>query len=116
MAAKAVDDVLIQAGVEKTYSTRGAAELIGRSPQWIYWGLKPAEEGGGDIFRDDEGNPIRPSQVGGAKGRRRYTLPVVKEMAIAAYKRGNLSKDLLRDALERILYEEGLRNGKSRKA
>jgi len=106
----AVDDVLVQAGVEKTYSTRGAAALIGRSPQWVYWGLKPADEGGGDIFRTDKGEPIRPSQVGGAKGRRRYTLPVVKEMAIAAYKRGNLSEGMLQEALERILYEEGLRN------
>lgn len=112
--AKAEDDVLVQAGVEKTYSTRGAAALIGRSPQWIYWGLKPAEEGGGDIFRDDAGQPIKPAQVGGGeKGRRRYTLPVVKDMAIAAYKRGNLSEEMLEAALKRILFEEGLRNKKA---
>jgi hypothetical protein len=109
------DDVLVKAGVEKTYSTRGAAELIGRSPQWIYWGLKPSEDGGGDIFRTDDGQPIRPSHVGG-KGRRRYTLPLVREMAIAAYKRGNLSEQMLETALERIIYEEGPPRRRARSA
>ena len=86
-------------GVEKMYSTSEAAQFFNKSNQWLYWGMRKG------IFTDIEGNPITPIRVG-STGRRRFTLPVIREMALSCYRRGNLPESGLREVFKKILIAE----------
>ena len=86
-------------GVQKVYSTSRAAAFFGRSNQWLYWGLRTG------IFTYKDGSPIEPERVGPI-GKRRFTLPIIREIALSCYRRGNLSEDELQIIMERILLAE----------
>lgn len=86
-------------GVEKVYSTASAAKFFGRSNQWVYWCLR------NDIFQYKDGTPIRPERIGKG-GRRRFTLPVIREMALSTYRRGNFTEQELREVMAKILLAE----------
>lgn len=86
-------------GVQKIYSTAQAAAFFGRTAQWIYWCLRNG------IFTYRDGTPILPERVG-KNHRRRFTLPMVREMALSHYRRGNLTEEELEAIMKRILLAE----------
>lgn len=86
-------------GVEKVYSTSKAAAFFGRSNQWMYWGLRNG------IFTYKDGSPILPERIGKG-GRRRFTLPIIREIALSCYRRGNLSEEELQAIMAQILLAE----------
>jgi hypothetical protein len=81
--------------VEKVYSTKQAAQFFGKSVQWIYWGLR------NNIFTYKDGTPIQPERVGKI-GKRRFTPPILREMALSCYRRGNMKEDELKTILQKI--------------
>lgn len=90
------NDLLSQIEVEDHYSTLEAAQLFfDKTDQWIYWGLR---EG---VFVDEKGKKISPVRVG-KSNKKRYTLKIVQEIALASYRRGNISKPKLAAILKRI--------------
>lgn len=99
------DDELLMAGVEKVYSTARAAEFFGRSTQWMYWGMRKDPKTGEIPFVYKDGTPILPERVG-PMGKRRFTLPIIKEIALAAYRRGSFTEDELEMIMEKILLAE----------
>lgn len=98
------DEQQLLQGVEKVYSTSKAAEFFGRSTQWIYWGLRPDHTGSPPFIYKD-GTPILPERVG-PMGKRRFTLPIIREIALACFRRGNLTEDELEAVMARILLAE----------
>jgi hypothetical protein len=97
-------ELLAEAGVKLFYSTSETAEFFDRSNQWLYWGLR---EG---VFTDDDGNPLSPDRIGDAdKGRRRFTVPLIRQIMRSSYRRGNLDPEQLKVIMRRIrLTEEGI--------
>lgn len=103
------EDLLSGAGVEQIYSTNDVADFFDRSNQWLYWGLR---EG---IFTHEDGTAIEPDRVGDPDvGRRRFTLPIIKEILLSSYRRGNISPDELKKILRRIRIAEKGGNWKTR--
>lgn len=101
-------DVLLE-GVERSYSTSQAAAFFGKSNQWMYWGLRKG------IFTYKDGTPIEPEWTGQRKtsedgdvgpGRRRFTLPIIREIALSCHRRGNLSEEGLEMVMAKILIAE----------
>lgn len=95
------EELMTEAGVEPIFSTSEAAEFFDRSNQWLYWGLR---EG---VFTHADGTPIDPDRIGHpVKGRRRFTVPLLKEIMKSSYRRGNLDADQLKTIMRRIRYAE----------
>ena len=99
MLAHEWDEEALLEGVEKIYSTSQAAKFFGRSNQWLYWGLR---EG---IFTYKNGEPILPERAG-KNGRRRFTLPLIREIALSCYRRGQIREEELHDIMAKILLAE----------
>jgi hypothetical protein len=101
-----VDDVsdeqlMADYGVEQIFSTTDAAEFFDRTNQWLYWGLR---EG---VFTHDDGTPVDPDRIGDPeKGRRRFTLPIIKDILLSSYRRGNVEPDELKTILRRVRIAE----------
>lgn len=93
------DKEILLTGLEKVYSTSDAARFFGRSNQWMYWGLRRA------IFTYKDGTPIEPERVG-SMGKRRFTLPIIREIALSCYRRGNLTEEELEAVMAKILLAE----------
>lgn len=91
--------------VEKIYSTAEAATFFGRSNQWMYWGLRRDKVTGEHVFTYKDGTPIQPERIGPG-GRRRFKLPVIREIALSCYRRGNLSEEELTEIMGKILIAE----------
>lgn len=70
---------------ERIYTTREAAGLLGKSPNWLYGALR------GKLFHYSDGSPIEPLRVG-SKGRRRYTGSMLREMARSCLRNGVLDR------------------------
>lgn len=105
VVANHFDDEMLLAGVEKVYSTSRAAEFFGRSTQWMYWGLRIDVRTNEPPFTYKDGTPILPERVG-TMGKRRFTLPIIKEIALCCYRRGNLKEEELEEIMARILLAE----------
>lgn len=104
-AAQMSDEELIaESGLEPIFSTTEAAEFFDRSNQWLYWGLR---EG---VFLDEHGEAITPERIGSEeRGRRRFTIPILRDIMNSSYRRGNMDSDHLKVVLRRIkLAEEGV--------
>lgn len=101
VAAMSDEELMSEAGVEPVFSTTEAAEFFDRSNQWLYWGLREA------VFTDDDGNPLAPDRIGASsKGRRRFTIPIIKNILRSSYRRGNIDPDHLKTVMRRIRYAE----------
>ena len=87
------------AGVQKVYSTSEAAKFFGKSNQWLYWGMRNS------IFKQPDGDRIEPERIGKG-GRRRFTLPVIRDIALSCYRRGNLKEPELKDIMVKIARAE----------
>jgi hypothetical protein len=98
------EELLTEAGVEPVFSTSEAAEFFDRSSQWLYWGLRE------EVFTSADGVPIDPDRIGHpVRGRRRFTVPILKEIMKSSYRRGNLDGEQLKAITRRIKYaEEGV--------
>lgn len=93
------DDASLMGGVPKIYSTSKAAAFFGRSNQWLYWGLRNA------IFTYKNGEPILPERIGKG-GRRRFTLPLIREIALSCYRRGQIQDNELEAIMAKVLVAE----------
>jgi hypothetical protein len=82
----------IAAAGETFYSTSQVARFFGRSVQWVSWALRTG------VFTDLDGTAIEPVRVG-KNGRRRFSVPVLRDMTKACFRRGILSEDELLDLL-----------------
>lgn len=96
------EELMAEAGVEPIFSTTEAAEFFDRSNQWLYWGLRKG------VFTDDDGNPLDPERLGGdpSRGRRRFTIDILKNIMRSSYRRGNIDPDHLKTITRRIRYAE----------
>lgn len=99
VVANHFDERSLLDGVERVYSTSRAAAFFGRSNQWMYWGLRNG------IFVYKNGDPILPERIGKG-GRRRFTLPLIREIALSCYRRGNISEEELQAIMAKILIAE----------
>lgn len=105
LLASDLNEDLLMEGVEKAFSTSQAAEFFGRSTQWVYWGLRKDARTGEQVFVYRDGTPIQPERVG-KMGKRRFTLPIIREIALCCFRRGNLTEDELEAVMARILLAE----------
>src|SRR5581483_9480232 len=99
--------------IERVYSTEEAACFFGKSTAWLYWAMKPREEGGGGLFYYpdkidpvtkeviEKGAPIEPERVG-QKGIRRFSLDTIKDMGVSLYQRRTIRLDELQEIIKRI--------------
>lgn len=95
------EELLSEAGVDPIFSTSEAAEFFDRSSQWLYWGLR---EG---VFTTASGEKIDPDRIGHpVRGRRRFTIPILKEIMKSSYRRGNLDGEQIKVIMRRIKYAE----------
>lgn len=84
---------------EKFYSSREVAGFFGKSVQWVYRGMREK------IFTYPDGSVIEPIRIG-TRGRCRFTLPVLRDMARSCYRRGNLSEEQLEELLVELTSED----------
>lgn len=85
---------------EKYYSTAEVARFFGKSNQWVYWAMRTG------VFTDKDGSRIEPMRIG-KNGRRRFTIPVLRSMARACYRRGIVTEDELLNLLGALAREGG---------
>ena len=67
------------------FCTADVAKLFGKSRQWVTWALR------NNVFVRKDGTPIEPVRLGKST-RRRFTPPLLRDMAKAAYRRGILDE------------------------
>jgi len=72
--------IIVALGVELTYSAREAAALLGRSYSWL--DQRPRK----DQFVLPDGTVVQPLRTPG--GYRRFTLEMLKHIAISSYNHG----------------------------
>jgi len=77
------------------YSTGDVARLFRKSQNWVRWALR------NNVFIRKDGTPIKPVRVG-ESSRRRFTLPLLHDMAKAAYRRGILDEIELEGVLREL--------------
>jgi hypothetical protein len=87
--------VIASLNVEPTYSAREAAAFLGRSYSWFDQRLRA-----GHFIRPD-GSAVQPLRTPG--GYRRFTLEMVKDIAVSCTNQGWFSLDELKFALREIL-------------
>lgn len=93
-----VSAILASAGVTRSYSTKEVAAFFDRTDQWVYWVLR-------DGVERENGTPIEPERVGKSQ-RRRFTIPIIKEIAVALYRRGTIDEAKLTGVLTDLGNEE----------
>lgn len=67
------------------FGTGDVARLFRKSQNWVRWALR------NNVFVRKDGTPIKPVRVG-ESSRRKFTLPLLRDMAKAAYRRGILDE------------------------
>jgi hypothetical protein len=101
------EDLLAEAGVQPFYSTTEAAQFFDKTNQWLYWGLRKDPDTGLPIFIHPDGTPIEPERINGkGDGVRRFTLPIIRDILLSNYRRGNVEPDELKKILRRIRINE----------
>jgi hypothetical protein len=80
---------------EMQFSTAEAAAYLGRSSDWISRGLRRRD------FSYPDGSAVVPMQAG-RRGRRRFTVPMMRAIAWSSYRRGSLSHQELDAVLVRL--------------
>jgi hypothetical protein len=83
------------AGVEPTYSARDSAALLGRSFSWLDQRVRNDEF----VLRD--GTTVQPLRTPG--GYRRFTLAMLKDVALISHRRGWFSMDELKSTIHKLL-------------
>ncbi|MFZ4373956.1 MAG: hypothetical protein ACOYO2_12075 [Mycobacterium sp.] len=77
------------------FGTGDVARLFRKSQNWVRWALR------NNVFIRKDGTPIKPIRLG-ESSRRRFTLPLLHDMAKAAYRRGILDEIELEGVLREL--------------
>jgi hypothetical protein len=93
-------------GVEPTYSVRKSAVLLGRSVSWLDQRVR------NDDFVLRDGTTVQPSRTPG--GYRRFTLAMLKDVALSSYHQGWFSMDELKSTHPRAAHGRPPRHGRVR--
>jgi hypothetical protein len=86
---------LIALGLTPTYSAREAAALLGRSYSWLDQRVRK------DQFVLVDGTTVQPLRTPG--GYRRFTLPMLEDIALSSYRHGWFSMDKLKFIYRELL-------------
>jgi hypothetical protein len=86
--------IIAALGVEPTYSAREAAALLGRSFSWLDQRVRKGQ------FVLVDGTTVQPLRTAG--GYRRFTLAMLKDMALSSYRHGWFSMDKLEFAFREL--------------
>ena len=90
----------VSAEADMTYfGTADVAKLFRKSQNWVRWALR------NNIFIRRDGTPIEPVRLG-KSSRRRFTVPLLHDMAKAAYRRGVLDEVELEAVLDELTRAE----------
>jgi len=81
------------------FGTADVAKLFRKSQNWVRWALR------NNIFVRRDGTPIEPVRLG-KSSRRRFTVPLLHDMAKAAYRRGVLDEVELEAVLDELTRAE----------
>src|SRR5262249_31730266 len=81
-------------GIEPTYSAREAAVLLGRSYSWLDQRLRK------DQFVLPDGGIVQPLRTPG--GYRRFSLEMLKDIALSGYRRGWFSFNELKSVFYKL--------------
>jgi hypothetical protein len=81
-------------GVEPTYSAREAALLLGRSYSWLDQRLRAGQ------FMLPDGTTVQPLRTSG--GYRRFTLAMLKDIALCCYRHRWFTMDALKLVLREL--------------
>ena len=87
--------VIAALGLEPTYSAREAAALLGRSYCWLDQRVRKGE------FVLVDGTAVQPLRTAG--GYRRFSLPMLKDIALSSYRNGWFSMDELKLAFRELV-------------
>ena len=95
-------DAALAAGPSQTsspdvtyFGTADVAKLFRKSQNWVRWALR------NNVFIRKDGTPIEPLRLG-KSSRRRFTVPLLHDMAKAAYRRGILDEVELEGVLREL--------------
>lgn len=95
-ALAAVPSCKASAEQDVTYfGTADVARLFRKSQNWVRWALR------NNVFIRKDGTPIKPIRAG-ESSRRRFTVPLLHDMAKAAYRRGVLDEVELEGVLREL--------------
>jgi hypothetical protein len=86
-------------GVERTFSVREAAALLGRSRSWLDQGVRAGQ------FTRTDGSVIQPLRTPG--GYRVFTQEMLQDISLSCYRQRWFSMDTLEQALRRMLAATG---------
>jgi len=93
------------ADLVKTYTTPEVAEFFGRAPTWVHWGLRKKQRSDGVFvaapWTRADGSAIAPKRHG-ARKERRFTLEDIRDIALARYRRHDLTELEMKAYLEII--------------
>ena len=81
------------------FGTADVARLFRKSQNWVSWALR------NNVFIRKDGTPIEPVRLG-KSSRRRFTVPLLHDMAKAAYRRGVLDEVELEAVLDELTRAE----------
>jgi hypothetical protein len=81
-------------GLEPTYSAREAAAMLGHSYSWLDQRLRAGQ------FMLPDGTTVRPLRTPG--GYRRFTLAMLKDIALSSYRHGWFSMEKLKSAFREL--------------
>ena len=81
------------------FGTADVARLFRKSQNWVRWALR------NNVFIRKDGTPIEPVRLG-KSSRRRFTVPLLHDMAKAAYRRGVLDEVELEAVLDELTRAE----------
>jgi hypothetical protein len=95
MSAADPTPIIAAHGVEPTCSAREAAALLGRSFSWLDQRVRNDEF----VLRD--GATVQPLRTPG--GYRRFTLAMLKDVALSSYRHGWFSLDELKSTIRELL-------------
>jgi hypothetical protein len=92
----------LMAGIERWYSAAEAARFFNRSNQWIYDRFNKGK------FRYRNGEPIVPiyTNIDVKKPRARFTLELIREMALSLHRDGPVKMDELKIIMGRVAAAE----------
>jgi hypothetical protein len=87
--------IIAALGVEPTYSAREAAALLGRSFSWLDQRVRKGQ------FVLVDGTTVQPLRTAG--GYRRFSLPMLEDIALIGYRSGWFSMDELTSTYRELL-------------
>jgi len=87
--------VIADLGLEPTYSAREASTFLGRSYSWLDQGLRENK------FVLHDGTTVQPRRTAG--GYRRFTLAMLRDIAVSCTNQGWFSLDELKFTLRELL-------------